>query len=110
MINRRLDEEAAKEDNKQKELKLPPESKEDLRPFPANRYFQSQPVLSEELREAIYQAMIDPVNPMSLQAASVHFGVSNERVGAVYRLKHMEKQWIAKVRCNTPYTTHALVI
>lgn len=96
MAERRLDEAAAKEDKKDQELKLPPESKEDLRPFPLNRFFQSQPVLSEDLREAIYQAMVDPVSPMSLQAASVHFGVSNERIGAVYRLKHMEKQWIAK--------------
>ncbi|PVH96726.1 hypothetical protein DM02DRAFT_617014 [Periconia macrospinosa] len=96
MTERRLDEAAENEDKKQEELKLPPESKEDLRPFPGNKYFQSQPVLSEDLREAIYQAMVDPVSPMSLPAASVHFGVSNERIGAVYRLKHMEKEWIAK--------------
>ncbi|KAF2279590.1 uncharacterized protein EI97DRAFT_464813 [Westerdykella ornata] len=74
--------------------KLPPETEEDLRPFPLNRYFRSQPVLSEELREAIYQRVTRDGTTVSL--ASVEFGVSNERVGAVVRLKQMEKEWIAQ--------------
>ncbi|KAJ4375913.1 hypothetical protein N0V83_001191 [Neocucurbitaria cava] len=74
--------------------KLPPETAEDLRPFPLNQYFRSQPVLSEELREAIYQRVKKDGATVSL--ASVEFGVGNERVGAVVRLKQMEKEWIAQ--------------
>jgi len=74
---------------------LPPETAEDLRPFPLNQYFRSQPVLSEDLREAIYQRVKKDGATVSL--ASVEFGVSNERVGAVVRLKQMEKEWIAQV-------------
>lgn len=75
---------------------LPPETAEDLRPFPANKFFRSQPVLSEDLREAIYQRVKRDGATVAL--ASVEFGVSNERVGAVVRLKQMEKEWIAQVR------------
>jgi hypothetical protein len=75
--------------------KLPPETAEDLRPFPLNQYFRSQPVLSEALREAIYQRVKKDGATVSL--ASVEFGVSNERVGAVVRLKQTEKEWIAQV-------------
>jgi hypothetical protein len=75
--------------------KLPPETAEDLRPFPLNQYFRSQPVLSEDLREAIYRRVKKDGATVSL--ASVEFGVSNERVGAVVRLKQMEKEWIAQV-------------
>jgi hypothetical protein len=75
---------------------LPPETEQDLRPFPLNQYFRSQPVLSEGLREAIYQRVKKEGATVSL--ASVEFGVSNERVGAVVRLKQMEKEWVAQVR------------
>jgi hypothetical protein len=74
---------------------LPPETAEDLRPFPMNKHFRSQPVLSEDLREAIYQRVKRDGATVSL--ASVEFGVSNERVGAVVRLKQLEKEWIAQV-------------
>lgn len=86
--------------------KLPAETAEDLRPFPLNQYFRSQPVLSENLREAIYQRVKRDGATVSL--ASVEFGVSNERVGAVVRLKQMEKEWVAQVCfqfssfCTTP--------
>lgn len=94
------EEKETKEKGKQEEdvdddSKLPPETAEDLRPFPLNQYFRSQPVLSEELREAIYQRVKKDGATVSL--ASVEFGVSNERVGAVVRLKQMEKEWIAQV-------------
>ena len=82
------------------EGRLPPETLEDLRPFPLNKFFRSQPVLSEDLREAIHQFVARDGH--SLQLASTAFGVSNERVGAVVRLKQMEKEWIAKVRTLTP--------
>lgn len=80
--------------------KLPPETAEDLRPFPLNQWFRSQPVLSEDLREAIYQRVKKDGATVSL--ASVEFGVSNERVGAVVRLKQMEKEWIAQVCVTFP--------
>lgn len=100
----KLDEVIAQQEKEAKELKkeqgdegrLPPETLEDLMPFPLNKYFRSQPVLSEELREAIYQFVARDGH--SLQLASTSFGVSNERIGAVVRLKQMEKEWIAKVR------------
>lgn len=84
------------EEKKQKQAnsELPPETREDLRPFPLNTHFRSQPVLSEELREAIYNRVVNGGASVSL--ASVEFGVSNERVGAVVRLKQLEKQWIAE--------------
>jgi hypothetical protein len=85
----------AASNKKEDDDKLPPESAEDLRPFPLNPYFRSQPVLSEDLREAIYQRVKRDGATVSL--ASVEFGVSNERVGAVVRLKQMEKEWIAQV-------------
>jgi hypothetical protein len=85
----------AKGKEEQDDSKLPPETAEDLRPFPLNQYFRSQPVLSEELREAIYQRVKRDGATVSL--ASVEYGVSNERVGAVVRLKQMEKEWVAQV-------------
>ncbi|CAO2652147.1 Nn.00g004300.m01.CDS01 [Neocucurbitaria sp. VM-36] len=90
------EEKEAKQKPEQEEAddRLPPETAEDLRPFPLNQYFRSQPVLSEELREAIYQRVKRDGATVSL--ASVEFGVSNERVGAVVRLKQMEKEWIAQ--------------
>lgn len=81
--------------DEQDDSKLPPETAEDLRPFPLNQYFRSQPVLGEDLREAIYQRVKRDGATVSL--ASVEFGVSNERVGAVVRLKQMEKEWVAQV-------------
>ncbi|PSN72180.1 hypothetical protein BS50DRAFT_569721 [Corynespora cassiicola Philippines] len=86
---------------------LPPETEEDLRPFPANPFFRSQPVLSEDLREAIYQRVKKDGATVSL--ASVEFGVSNERVGAVVRLKQMEKEWIAQGKTlAVPYSKAVL--
>lgn len=97
----RRDEEKKKKNAVARESDLPPETTEDLRPFPLNRYFRSQPVLSEELREAIYNRVTRDGATVSL--ASVEFGVSNERVGAVVRLKQMEKEWVAQV-CSHSYS------
>ncbi|KAF2677475.1 hypothetical protein K458DRAFT_319668 [Lentithecium fluviatile CBS 122367] len=93
-VSRSEREEMQKKEDGTEEGRLVPETLEDLRPFPLNRYFRSQPVLSEELREAIYQFV--KRDGHSLQLASTTFGVSNERIGAVVRLKQMEKEWIAK--------------
>lgn len=87
--------------------KLPPETAEDLRPFPLNQYFRSQSVLSEDLREAIYKRVMKDGATVSL--ASVEFGVSNERVGAVVRLKQMEKEWVAQgKKLAIPYSKAVL--
>lgn len=98
-------EQKEKAEKKPDEAKLPEESAEDLQPFPANRFFRSQPVLSEELREAIYQFVVKEGKTVPL--ASITFGVSNERVGAVVRLKQMEKQWIAQVCLQFSLYSHA---
>lgn len=65
------------------------------RPFPLNRYFQVDPVLSDELREEIYQQLIQ--RNMPLFAISSRFGVTMERCAAVARLKQVEKDWVAQV-------------
>ncbi|KAK0618639.1 hypothetical protein DIS24_g11669 [Lasiodiplodia hormozganensis] len=70
---------------------LPRENRTDLTPFPLNKQFYSQPVLSEELRERIYKAVVEDNLPLSI--ASTSYKVSMERVAAVVRLKTMEKQW-----------------
>lgn len=82
---------------------LPPEDEQDLRPFPNNHWFISQPVLSEDLREAIFHRVKRDGATVSL--ASVEFRVSNERVGAVVRLKQMEKEWIAQVSLDISLLT-----
>ena len=77
------------------------ETMEDLRPFPLNKQFRSQPVLSEELREAIYNEVV--ARGISVPTVSVQFGVSNERVAAVVRLKRVEKEWIGQASFSLSY-------
>ncbi|KAF9696843.1 hypothetical protein EKO04_005521 [Ascochyta lentis] len=101
------DKKSADAAGKEDDSKLSPETVEDLRPFPLNQYFRSQPVLSEDLREAIYQRVKRDGATVSL--ASVEFGVSNERVGAVVRLKQMEKEWVAQGKTlAVPYSKAVL--
>ena len=94
----RRQEEKEQASKKEEDIELPPETREDLQPFPLNKFFRSQPVLSEELREAIYDFVVKEGKTVPL--ASITFGVSNERVGAVVRLKQLEKEWIAQVRAT----------
>lgn len=75
--------------------KIPPESLQDLRPFPLNRDFRSQPVLGEELREVIWSKVMK--DGQSVATVSAELGVDMHRVGAVVRLKEVEKEWIRKV-------------
>jgi hypothetical protein len=70
-------------------------SGDELRPFPMNKQFKSLPVLSEEYRDAIYDHVVK--KGMSVRDVSVKLGVSMERVGAVVRLKEVEKQWEKEV-------------
>jgi transposase len=74
---------------------IPKERASDLRPYPLNRDFRSQPVLSEELREQLYQVLVTQGNDLSAVAAA--FQVDVRRVAAVVRLKTIEKQWEAEV-------------
>ncbi len=74
---------------------LPPETKDDLKPFPLNRHFFSQPVLSEELRDVIYDRVAR--QEQSVRDVSVALGVAMERVAAVVRLKEVERRWVNEV-------------
>lgn len=75
---------------------IPMETSEDLMPFPLNRQFRSQPVLSEELKDEIYKRIA--TDGQSLQVVSAELEVEMRRVGAVVRLKSVEKQWVEQVR------------
>lgn len=75
---------------------LPKETAEDLMPFPLNRQFRSQAVLSEELKDAIFKMVME--DGKSVRDASAALGVEMRRVAAVVRLKAVEKDWETKVR------------
>jgi hypothetical protein len=68
---------------------------ENLHPFPMNRSFQSQAVLSEELREIIYLKVVR--DGLTVRTVSTLLGVGMERVGAVVRMKQMERDWVKRV-------------
>ncbi|KAK3676936.1 hypothetical protein LTR78_003141 [Recurvomyces mirabilis] len=72
----------------------PRERLTDLRPYPLNHGFRSQPVLSEDLREMLYIQTVEQGHDLSSVAAT--FGVDLRRVAAVVRLKTIEKQWQAE--------------
>jgi hypothetical protein len=75
---------------------LPPATtSSDLRPFPVNKNFVSSPVLSEELREQVWSDIM--LQGLSVREVSANRGMSMERVGAVVRLKEVEKQWARQV-------------
>jgi hypothetical protein len=71
--------------------KIPPETGRDLRPFPLNRDFRSERVLSEELREKIWESVM--IEGKSVRDVSAQFSVEMSRVGAVVRLMEIEKEW-----------------
>lgn len=64
-------------------------------PFPLNKRFQSEAVLSEELREMIYLRV--KRDGLTVRSVSTLMGVSMERVGAVVRMKQMERDWVKQV-------------
>lgn len=74
---------------------IPKETGEDLMPFPMNRQFRAQPVLSEELRDEIYRMISQ--EGKSVRIVSEKLEVDMQRVGAVYRLKTIENQWVQEV-------------
>ncbi len=83
---------------------LPRETQQDLMPFPLNRNFSSQAVLSEELREEIWARVV--LGRKSVKVVSAELGVEMNRIGAVVRLKTVEKEWIRKVRRNFSPSPH----
>ena len=76
---------------------LEQESATDLRPFPLNHFFQSQSILSEQMRNEIYRRVKE--QGKTIRAVSVELGVDMRRVGAVVRLVEIERRWIQEVRC-----------
>jgi hypothetical protein len=70
---------------------IPPETARDWAPFPLNRTFISQPVLSGELREEIWLRVMK--DGKTVREVSAELGVEMRRVGAVVRLKEVEKEW-----------------
>ena len=83
------------EKNIQGEKAIPRETLDDLMPFPMNRQFRSEPVLSEELKDEIYRMWKD--EGKSIRRISSDMQVEMRRVGAVIRLKSVEKDWIEQV-------------
>ncbi|KAL8799289.1 MAG: hypothetical protein Q9182_005993 [Xanthomendoza sp. 2 TL-2023] len=81
---------------------IPKETVDDLMPFPLNRQFRSQPVLSEGLRDEIYRRISE--EGKSVRTVSDELKVEMRRVGAVFRLKTIENQWIQEGKTlATPY-------
>lgn len=74
---------------------VPKERQSDLRPYPLNQNFRSQPVLCEELREQVYYLAVHQGFDLSSLAATFQMDV--RRVAAVVRLKTIEKKWVAEV-------------
>ncbi|KAJ4386131.1 hypothetical protein N0V93_009023 [Gnomoniopsis smithogilvyi] len=60
-------------------------------PFPSNKFFQSQPVLSEASRELIHRRVSMDDEPIKVVSADL--GVDHRRVAAVVRMKEIEKDW-----------------
>lgn len=68
-------------------------------PFPSNKYFKSQPVLSEASRELIHRRVSMDDEPIKVVSADL--GVDHRRVAAVVRMKEVEKDWERMV-CAIP--------
>ena len=97
--------------NSQNELgteRLPVEQKKDLRPFPNNPTFNSESVLSDELREEVWRRV--SVDGKSVKVVSAELGIEMNRVGAVVRLMEVQREWERQVcsyfsqSCNTDKT------
>jgi len=80
---------------------VPPETVRDWRVFPHNPSFISQPVLSEPFREAIWKKIM--LEGQSVREVSAGMRVEMSRVGAVVRLKEIEKEWQRIVSLRNPF-------
>lgn len=59
-------------------------------PFPLNPHFRSEPVLSQRMRELIWQKVMD--NGEAMKSVSQELQVDVRRIGAVVRLMEVEKR------------------
>lgn len=75
--------------------KSAPPAGQDLMPYPNNTNFKSEAVLSEELRNMIYAEVTE--RGSTVRETSEKYKVDMRRVGAVIRLKSVEKDWVDKV-------------
>jgi hypothetical protein len=100
--------------NSQKDMNLagpepiPIEGPTDLKPYPLNPGFTSQPVLAEDIKEAIFKDVSSGV--MTVREASERYKVEMSRVGAVVRLKSVESNWKKEVRRSTILSAPSLRI
>lgn len=74
---------------------LPREQDSDLVPFPQNRAFRSERVVNEAMREDIWEKVMK--DGQSVKTVSAQLGVEMSRVGAIVRLKEIEKEWVRRV-------------
>ena len=86
---------------------LPPETARDWAPFPLNRAFISQPVLSDELCEEIWLRVMK--DEKTVREVSAELGVEMRRVGAVVRLKEVEKEWERLVSLSSVHNFHSSI-
>ncbi|RVX69303.1 hypothetical protein B0A52_06897 [Exophiala mesophila] len=73
---------------------IPPERREDLRPFPNNKAFYSESILSEDLRLEIWRRV--QVEGQSIRQTSAELQVEMRRVAAVVRLVEIERRMKAE--------------
>ena len=94
------------EKNTQGEKPIPKETLDDLMPFPMNRQFRSEPVLSEELKDEIFRQWKE--EGKTVRRISADMQVEMRRVGAVLRLKSVEEEWKNQVCYFTLRCTKAM--
>jgi hypothetical protein len=75
-------------------------------PFPLNPQFISEPILSEELSNEIYKRVVE--QKKSVRSVSVEMRVDMRRVGAVVRLKELEKRMNNEVCLSSLYLLHII--
>jgi hypothetical protein len=71
------------------------EQASDLMPFPQNRAFRSERVVNEAMREDMWEKVMK--DGQSVKTVSAQLGVEMSRVGAIVRLKEIEKDWVRRV-------------
>lgn len=79
-----------------KDAEIPPETARDHAPFPMNRTFISQPVLTSAFQHHIWRKIIH--EGKSVREVSAETNVEMSRVAAVVRLLEIEHEWKRIVR------------
>jgi hypothetical protein len=72
------------------------QTRDELRPFPLNKQFISESILSEDFRQAIWRKV--QIEKRSVRQVSVEMHVDMRRVAAVVRLVEVERRMKAEVR------------